>query len=232
MMTNRPDYAPDRRPGDSILINGADLERTANDLIAFHVDSRHALVIAALIEAGASAHAHTLPGTSAVGLVATKEHVELGHAAAQALRDEVARCRARDEHRHTTKAKADRTALTAASAMSVEPAAEVEVEPEPAGGGVWTCDHIVGPAAYDRRTEVEEALELRMLSRLEEQGATPTGPATFEWDQLPDGGFDIHGEQPFTNLDLAPLTDDNGNTIDPTTVAAAGSGALERPRRR
>jgi hypothetical protein len=84
--TNRPTYAPERRPGDS-----------RNDyagayVLAFHFDVGDVYTVAALIEAGAAALKYA-PGnaTDFVELNARRRTVKLGRAVAVALRAEHSR---------------------------------------------------------------------------------------------------------------------------------------------
>lgn len=85
--TNRPEYAPERRPGDPL-----DLEPAARELVAMHFYARDVGTIAALIEAGAAALKYA-PGSAsaAVELNARRSAVKLGSSVARAMRAELAR---------------------------------------------------------------------------------------------------------------------------------------------
>lgn len=115
MTTNRPTYAPDRRPGDPSILGEHGLEQTAYDLIALHLASGDALTIASLIEAGAAALRYApIAATDVVELNSRQRHYRLAFDVAAALRDEVERHRARDNERHLERAKAERKATAKA----------------------------------------------------------------------------------------------------------------------
>ena len=89
MTTNRPTYAPQRRPGETTdPFNPA-------ELIAFHLAADDVLTIAALVEAGAAAIKYG-PATTTAGLetITRDRHVQLGKDVARSLRAELRRVRA------------------------------------------------------------------------------------------------------------------------------------------
>lgn len=84
--TNRPTYAPERRPGDSRD------DFAGAYVLAFHFDVADVYTVAALIEAGAAALKYA-PGsaTDYVELNARRRNVRLGRDVARAMRAEHAR---------------------------------------------------------------------------------------------------------------------------------------------
>lgn len=86
---NRPNYAPDRRPGEWLP---EDLDGGARGIVAFHLAAADVETVAALIEAGAAALKYG-PGISEglVGMGARRRVVRLGVQVARALRSEHAR---------------------------------------------------------------------------------------------------------------------------------------------
>jgi len=87
--TNRPSYAPERRPGDPQELP---LDRSSGDLVIIAFASGDVPVVAALIEAGAAALKYA--PVSAVDVVeqgARKRHGELAKAVARTMRAELTR---------------------------------------------------------------------------------------------------------------------------------------------
>lgn len=85
-MTNRPSYAPDRRPGE----NMNELE-FGDELVILVTTINDAATIAAAIDAGAAAWARYPMGTAAVARLDRNRSVELCRAAAAALIEERSR---------------------------------------------------------------------------------------------------------------------------------------------
>lgn len=96
MMTNRPTYALERRPGES-----TELETAARELVVLTTTLRDAPVIAALLEAGSAALKYAPARASApVELNSRHSDYRLGAIAAKALRAEAVRVHERNEARH------------------------------------------------------------------------------------------------------------------------------------
>lgn len=83
--TNRPEYAPAKRPGDPL-----ELADCARELVAMHFYPGDLLNVAALIEAGAAALKYA-PGTGLTKANSRKRTVNLGAQVARAMRAEVTR---------------------------------------------------------------------------------------------------------------------------------------------
>lgn len=100
MATNRPTYAPDRRPGDPTGI-----VESARELVILTMSLDDSQVIGALIESGAAALELAPTPGGIVSLNSRRRDVILGRAAARALFDEALRVARRDAARHTANAK-------------------------------------------------------------------------------------------------------------------------------
>lgn len=98
-MTNRPTYAPDRRPGDP-----ADLQGAARELVVFTTTIEDAHTLASLLESGAAALKYApLHATDVVELGARRRNYRLGSDAAKALRAEARRVHDRNESTRSKK---------------------------------------------------------------------------------------------------------------------------------
>jgi hypothetical protein len=95
-MTNRPTYAPERRPGEA-----TDPETAARELVAFHFALADVKTIAAMIFAGAAAleHADAL-NVGIVSMLTVRHHVELARLVADTLLTEGQHARDRIEEHH------------------------------------------------------------------------------------------------------------------------------------
>lgn len=89
--TNAPTYAPHRRPGEP-----TDLVRAGEELVILATTLDDALILAALLEAGAAAHERA-PVVGSYELVRRRRECAIGYAAAQALAAERDRIRSRNE---------------------------------------------------------------------------------------------------------------------------------------
>lgn len=93
MMTNRPTYAPERRPGEAL-----DLEAAARELVVYHFALDDAELIARLIDAGAAAL--NALGDRIVGGFSRHANIGLGRKIAASLWEEAALVRDRNALRH------------------------------------------------------------------------------------------------------------------------------------
>lgn len=101
MLTNRPDYAPERRAGDP-----TDIMTAAYDLVTLHATIQDAYTIAALIDAGSAALEHApARATDLVEIANRRRMSSLGFAAAAALRAEAIRSVDRNNDRYVDEAR-------------------------------------------------------------------------------------------------------------------------------
>lgn len=85
--TNRPTYAPERRPGDPL-----DPLEAGRNLVAILFDRGDVAIVAALLEAGAAAHElEPVAGSNAVEINARRRAADLGRTVAAAMRAEWSR---------------------------------------------------------------------------------------------------------------------------------------------
>lgn len=111
--TNRPNYAPERRPGDPL---DGDLENGPRELVVFAFGRYDVRIIAELIEAGAAAFKYAPTDGGLTTVNRRRSVIKLGKAVARELRAELERVDGRDQDLRDTLAARQRAQDRAARA--------------------------------------------------------------------------------------------------------------------